>query len=141
MSLIPDPLHRIRSYLQNSQAWQAILAEVELFSFDVAWGCGATRFVQHLGAAAKKIQIFRHAATVAIPLSSSFRLRYGQLRDESQDLIGGQRNDTEHQMAHHLGVASHPNHAPAKLVLQAPVHPLHGGAFPIAHVLGVGEVQ
>jgi hypothetical protein len=54
--------------LQNSQAWQAILAEVELFSFDVAWGCGATRFVQYLGAAAKKIQVFRHAATVAVRL-------------------------------------------------------------------------
>ena len=51
------------------------------------------------------------------------------LRDESQDLIGGQRDDAEHRMAHRLGVAAHADHAPAELVFQARVDPLHGDAL------------
>jgi hypothetical protein len=74
-------------------------------------------------------------------LDPGFRLPSDNLRDESQDLIGGERDDAEHQMAHHLGVASDPYRSPAELVFQARVHPLHGGTFPISHVLGIVEVQ
>ena len=58
------------------------------------------------------------------------------LRDQSQNLISGQRDDAEHQMAHHLGVAAHADHAPPKLVFQTRIHPLHGGAFAVTHVFG-----
>jgi hypothetical protein len=44
-------------------------------------------------------------------------------------------------MAHHLGVAAHTDRAPAELVFQTRIHPLHGGAFVIAHILGIAEVQ
>jgi hypothetical protein len=65
----------------------------------------------------------------------------GGLLNQAQDLICGQRNDTEHEMAHHLGVAAHTDRAPAELVFQTRIHPLPGGAFAIAHILGVAEVQ
>jgi len=58
------------------------------------------------------------------------------LREQPQDLIGSQREDTEHQMAHHLGMAAHADHAPAKLVFQTRIHPLHGGPFVVAHLFG-----
>jgi hypothetical protein len=47
---------------------------------------------------------------------SSMRSAEGGLLDQSQDLIGGQRNDTEHKMAHYLCVAPHAGRAPAELV-------------------------
>src|ERR1035441_4285166 len=46
------------------------------------------------------------------------------LSDQPKDLIGGQRDDAEHQMAHPLGIASHAYHAPAELVLKTRIHPL-----------------
>jgi hypothetical protein len=42
----------------------------------------------------------------------SMRSAADSLSDQSQDLIGSKRKDAEHQMAHHLGVASHSNRPP-----------------------------
>jgi hypothetical protein len=74
-------------------------------------------------------------------LDPGFRLSPDRLRDESQDLIGGQREDSEHRMAHHLGIASHTYRSPAESVFQAYIHPFHASAFPIAQALGVVVIQ
>src|ERR1039457_3803580 len=87
--------------------------------------------------------IFSHAATVpgAYARVSAMRSAAGGLLDKSEDLIGGQRDDAEHQMAHPLCVASHPSRPTAEFVLQARVHPLHRCTFPITDVLGVVVIQ
>jgi hypothetical protein len=51
------------------------------------------------------------------------------LRDESQDLIGGQCDDAKHPLAQHLCVAANADHTSANLVFQSRFHPLHSGAF------------
>src|ERR1039457_7032524 len=63
------------------------------------------------------------------------------LNDESQDLIGGECDDAEHEMAHHLGVAADSYHPAPELVFQARVHPFHGRTLPIAHLFGGAVAQ
>jgi hypothetical protein len=42
----------------------------------------------------------------------------------SHQLIDGQREDSEHQIAEHLGVAAHPHRAPAEIILEAAIDAL-----------------
>ena len=63
------------------------------------------------------------------------------LSDESQDLIGGECDDAEHEMAHYLGVAADSYHPAPELVFQARVHPFHGRTLPIAHLFGGAVAQ
>src|SRR5262249_27932174 len=59
-----------------------------------------------------------------------------ELRDQSHQLIDGQREDTEHQMAENLGVAAHPHIAPPAIILEAAIDSLGSPALIVAHVLG-----
>ena len=60
-----------------------------------------------------------------------FWLPLAGLRNPSQDLIGGQRDDAEHQMAHCLRVTSYANRAATELIFQMRIDPLHDGAFAV----------
>ena len=72
-----------------------------------------------------EIHAFRHAATEApsVPRSISVSVAARPaLCDQSQDLVDRQRQDAEHQMAHHLGVAPHAHHPRPEFVFQSRVH-------------------
>jgi hypothetical protein len=80
----------------------------------------AAAYLDAGGAFETGIAVFLHAATMLAHFLGYFSMRSAadSLSDQSQDLIGSKRKDAEHQMAHHLGVASHSNRPPAELVLQ-----------------------
>ena len=59
---------------------------------------------------------------------------------QAHQLFHRQRKDAEHQVAHHLPRATHPDVASAKLLLESSVDPLHGGAFTEASRLSREEV-
>jgi hypothetical protein len=59
-----------------------------------------------------------------------------ELRDQPHQVIDGQREDAEHQVAEHLGVPAHPHISPAEIILEAAIDPLGGAALVVAHLLG-----
>ena len=58
---------------------------------------------------------------------------------QSHQLIGGQSQNTEHQVPHHLGVALDPQVVAAELILQARITALRGSALVVADGFGRGE--
>src|SRR6266567_6371347 len=65
----------------------------------------------------------------------------GSLSDEPQDLIGGERNDAEHEMAHHFGVTAYSYYPGSELVFQPRVHSLHRRTFLITHIFRCSALQ
>ena len=65
----------------------------------------------------------------------------GGLRSESQahELIDGEGEDAEHQVAEDFVMAPHPDVASPVGVLDSAVHPLDGGPLVVAHSLGIAE--
>ena len=57
------------------------------------------------------------------------------LGDEAQQLGGGQGQDAEHQVAHHLGIPPDPDEPPSEFVLQPRVGPLDRAPLIVAHRL------
>ena len=55
------------------------------------------------------------------------------LLNHAHELVGGKRQDAEHQMTHYLGMAAYPYKAAAKLILQTGIDPFDRAAFVIAH--------
>ena len=131
-----------KSLLENSpalavcpqRAWKAPTSHLQECppGFDAA-GAGAFLPGGDLGAR-------RDSGCLCSPINSP-PWAENRLLNQPQDLIDGQGEDAEHRMAYHPGMAAHANHAPAKLVFQARVNPLHGAAFPIAQILGVAGIQ
>jgi hypothetical protein len=93
---------------------EAVLARVDLL-FSFVLEAMRSLFRQLVAAASPWSAVFDHIATLPSEFTQvfSFPEPY-RLRDQSQNLICGQRNDTEHKMAHHLGADSHPHRAPAE---------------------------
>src|SRR4051794_28683110 len=63
------------------------------------------------------------------------------LRHQPDQLIHGQRQNAEHQMAHHLRRAANPHCPGPEVILQPSVGPLSGGAFGVADRLGEAEPE
>ena len=66
----------------------------------------------------------------------SRRERLGQLDDQPHQVIDGQREDAEHQVTEHLGVAAHPYIARTEIILEAAINALSGAALVVTHLLG-----
>ena len=63
------------------------------------------------------------------------------LGHKPQELVGRERQDTEHQMAHHLSMTAHTHVAPAEFILQAPVDTFDRGALVVALLFGGLEID
>jgi hypothetical protein len=59
-----------------------------------------------------------------------------QPAEEPHQLVDGEREDAEHEVAHDLGMPAHAHEAAAELVLEARVGALGGGALAAAHIYG-----
>ena len=57
------------------------------------------------------------------------RVENAGLSDEAQQLIDSERDDAEHKMTHHFGVAAHAQHSAAELVSDPRIDALNGGAL------------
>jgi hypothetical protein len=65
----------------------------------------------------------------------------GELRHQPDQLIHGQRQNVEHQMAHDLHRAANPHRPGPEVILQPSVGPLGSGAFGVADRLGEAEAE
>ena len=58
------------------------------------------------------------------------------LGNESHQLVDGERDDAEHEMAHDFAVTAYTHRSAAELVLDSSVDTLNGGALVVADLLG-----
>src|SRR5208282_575771 len=60
--------------------------------------------------------------------------REGPLRNQTEQLQGGETEHPEHQVTHHLGGPAHPYGPAAMVVLHPAIDPLGGAAFAVTNV-------
>ena len=117
-----------------------VLAGVELL-FPFVLEAMRSLFRQLVLAASPWSAVFDRAATMPSELTQVFNFPRAMLPTgpvSEFDLICRRRNDTEHKITL---ARPHPRQAPAELVFQARVYPLHRCTFAITHILGAVEVQ